>query len=154
MPRAIREPIEENGRQVPGEALETMVEATQGYPFLIQLVGYRVWRRHPTESEISMADARDGASDAKRRLGTLVHAPALAECSDIDKSFLLAMAKDDGPSKMAHIQSRMGVDANYASQYRLRLIAADLIEQAGYGRVDLALPYLREYLRDHAASGV
>jgi hypothetical protein len=152
--RAIREPIEENGRHIADEALEAMVEATQGYPFLIQLVGYRVWRRHSTDSEISMADAREGAADAKRRLGALVHAPALAESSDIDKSFLLAMAKDDGASRMAEIQARLGVDANYASQYRLRLIAADLIEQAGYGRVDFALPYLREYLRDHAASGI
>ncbi len=137
--RAIREPIEENGRHIADEALEPMVEATQGYPFLVQLVGYRVWRRHSTDSEISMADAREGAADAKRRLGALVHAPAFAESSDIDKSFLLAMAKDDGASRMADIQARLGVDANYASEYRLRLIAADLIEQAGYGRVDFAI---------------
>ena len=32
-----------------------------------------------------------------------------------------------------------------------RLIDAQLIEPAGWGRVDFALPYLREYLREHAA---
>ena len=72
----------------------------------------------------------EGALDvsALRRLGALVHEPALAGTSDIDKSFLLAMAKDDRPSKMSDIQQRMGVDINYASQYRLRLIAAELIQ--------------------------
>lgn len=64
------------------------------------------------------------------------------------------MAKDDGPSKMADIQERLGVDVNYASQYRLRLIAAELIESSSHGYVDFALPYLREYLRDEAAAAV
>jgi hypothetical protein len=45
----------------------------------------------------------------------------------------------------------MGVDKNFASQYRLRLIGASLIEAVGRGKVDFTLPYLREYLREHAA---
>ncbi|MGH9115277.1 MAG: hypothetical protein ACRDWW_05545 [Acidimicrobiales bacterium] len=44
------------------------------------------------------------------------------------------------------------VDVRYASQYRLRLIAAELIEAVRRRYVDFALPYLREYLREHAAS--
>ena len=62
------------------------------------------------------------------------------------------MAKDDGPSKMADVQQRLGVDVNYASQYRLRLIAAELIESTARGYVDFAVPYLREYLREHATA--
>jgi hypothetical protein len=150
--RAIREPVEANGRRLADDVLAEMVEGTRGYPFLIQLVGARVWRHHPSEPEISMEDARLGVSDALRRLGSLVHEPAIADASEIDKSFLLAMAKDDGPSKMADIQRRLNVDVNYASQYRLRLIAAELIEPVRRGYVDFALPYLREYLRSHAAS--
>ena len=49
------------------------------------------------------------------------------------------------------VASRLNVDANYASQYRLRLIATELIEPAGHGRVDFTMPYLRDYLREHAA---
>ncbi|MFZ2057036.1 MAG: ATP-binding protein [Acidimicrobiales bacterium] len=150
--RAIREPVEANGRQLADDVLAEMVEGTRGYPFLIQLVGARVWRRHPSAPEVSMDDARLGVTDALRRLGSLVHEPALADASDIDKSFLLAMARDDGPSKMADIQRRLDVDVNYASQYRLRLIAAELIEPVRRGYVDFALPYLREYLRSHAAA--
>jgi len=78
--------------------------------------------------------------------------PALSAASDVGKSFLLAMAQDDGPSKMADIQQRLGVDVNYASQYRLRLIAAELVHPTRRGYVDSALPYLREYLRQHSAT--
>lgn len=62
------------------------------------------------------------------------------------------MAQDDGPSRMADIQRRLGVDVNSASQYRLRLIAAELIHATRRGYVDFALPYLREYLREHSAA--
>lgn len=152
--RAIQEPIEMAGRAVGDEALELMTHGTRGYPFLIQLVGAQTWRLHPGETEITVGDAREGVSRALRRLGTLVYEPALAGASAIDKTFLLAMTKDDGPSKMADIQERLGVGVNYASQYRLRLIAAELIVSSSRGYVDFALPYLREYLRDEAAADI
>jgi predicted MarR family transcription regulator len=98
-----------------------------------------------------MESAQEGVSDALRRLGRLVYEPAIADASTIDKSFLLAMAKDDGPSRMKDIQQRLGIDANFASQYRLRLIASELIEATGHGYVDFALPYLREHA---AAAGL
>jgi hypothetical protein len=150
--RALRTPVEESGRKVADDVLDVMVEGTRGYPFLIQLVGAQVWRRRRSEPEISMQSANEGVSDALRRLGRLVYEPALADASDIDKSFLLAMAKDDGPSRMKDIQERLEIDANFASQYRLRLIASELIESTGHGYVDFALPYLRDYLREHAAA--
>jgi hypothetical protein len=152
--RAIREPIEQFGRTVGDDALAVMAQGTGGYPFLIQLVGHRTWRLRSDTEDISLADAEEGVRQARRRLGSLVYQPALADTSEIDRTFLLAMAKDDGPSKMADIQERLGVDESYVSQYRLRLIAAELIEPTKRGYVDFALPYLREYLRDEAAAEV
>jgi len=62
----------------------------------------------------------------------------------IDKSFLLAMARDDGPSRTKDIQERLDIDGNFASEYRPRLIASELIESTGHGYVDFAPPYLRD----------
>jgi hypothetical protein len=150
--RAFREPIEASGRGISDEALAIMVEGARGYPFLLQLVGAQTWRLHPTASEITVEDATQGVARARRRLGALVHDPALRAASDVGKAFLLAMAQDEGPSKVADVQQRLGVSVNYASQYRLRLIAAELIYPTGRGYVDFALPYLREYLREHSLS--
>jgi hypothetical protein len=152
--RAFREPIQAAGRSIGEEALQIMVDGARGYPFMLQLVGAQTWRLNPDAAEITVDDATHGVARARLRLGALIHEPALSAASDIGKSFLLAMAQDDGPSKMADIQQRLGVDGNYASQYRLRLIAAELIYPTRRGYVDFALPYLREYLRQHSATEV
>ncbi len=148
---AIAEPIECAGRRISAGLATRAAEATGGYPFLIQLVGYHIWRQQPRHKTITAADVEAGIVAARRRLGSLVHEPAIADLPGVARTFLLAMAHDDGLSKMSDIAARLRVDANYASQYRLRLIAAELIEPAGHGRVDFTMPYLREYLREHAA---
>jgi hypothetical protein len=150
--RGFRIPIEAAGRTVGDAALTVMVEASGGYPFLLQLIGSHAWRRNPGHIELTLADARHGVAQARRRLGTLVHEPALADTTQVGRDFLRAMALDDGPCKMADIAARLGVNDNYASQYRLRLIAAELIQPVRHGYVDFSLPYLREYLRRHPAT--
>jgi hypothetical protein len=147
--QGFRTPIEAAGRTVGEEALAVMVEGADGYPFMLQLVGAQTWRLHPKQDEITVDDAVEGVARARRRLGTLVHEPALADTTDTGRAFLHAMAQDDGPSKMADIRTRLGVSDNYASQYRLRLIAAELIEPVRHGYVNFTLPYLGEYLREH-----
>ena len=152
--RALREPIIDGGREVAADALELMVEGTRGYPFLIQLVGSHSWGVRRNAHELNLADAEAGVVSARRRLDSLVHAPALKDASGIDKSFLLAMSKDDGPSRMADIINRLDVSKDYANMYRRRLIDGDLIESTARGYVDFTLPYLRDYLREHAASDI
>ncbi len=152
---ALRTPLLETGHSITDEALDVAARGTGGYPFLIQLVGYWTCKLPSTGTptvQITEASAAAGVQAARRRLGSLVHEPALRDLSEVDRTFLAKMAVDDGPSRMADIAERMEADANYASQYRRRLIAADLIYRTGHGRVDYTLPHLREYLREHAAS--
>lgn len=92
-----------------------------------------------------------GIEQARIRLGSLVHAPALRELSEVDRTYLLAMAQDSRPSRSSEVARRMGKSDQYASVYRARLIAAGMIEPAGHGSVRFAIPYLRDYLIDHAA---
>lgn len=148
--KALAEPINEAGHTISDDALDYAAAPTEGYPFMIQLVGHRIWKR-ATGDEIDLAAAQAGVRDAKKRLGTLVHEPALDDLSDVDKTFLIHMAADDGPSKTSDIAERMGVKKNYLSMYRKRLIDANMIQPVGYGLVDYKLPSMREYLRQHAA---
>ncbi|MDR1151297.1 MAG: hypothetical protein LBK72_02255 [Bifidobacteriaceae bacterium] len=138
------------GRTIGPESLELIARATGGYPFMIQLVGYHVWRK-ASGSIIENSAAVAGIEQARTRLGSLVHAPALQDLSEVDRTFLVAMAHDDGPSKVAEVARRMGKNAQYTNVYRARLIAAGIISSTSYGAVDFALPYLREHLRAHAA---
>jgi len=113
-------------------------------------VGRYSWRQHPSEEEITLADVTMGVTEARKRMGSLIFEPALADLSDIDRTFLTVMAQDDGPSRMSDICVRLNVTANFGSQYRLRLIEAGLIEGVRHGEVDFVQPLLREYLREHA----
>lgn len=149
---ALRQPIELAGRSIDDAALTIATVGTRGYPFLVQLVGRHMWDATPGQDRISVDDANKGVEQARRRVGRLVHEPALAGLSRVDRSFLAAMAVDAGPSRMRDIATRLDATQVYVGQYRLRLIAAELIHPAGHGRVDFSLPYLREWLREHAAS--
>lgn len=157
---ALRSPLATAGYRITDRALGVATAGTGGYPFLIQLVGFWIGKladadAKGTATEVVLVDeaiAAAGVQAARRRLGSLIHEPALRDLSHVDRTFLAAMAVDDGPSKMADVAARLDADANYASQYRLRLIASDMIRPAGRGRVDFTLPYLRDYLREHAAT--
>jgi AAA ATPase domain len=148
---ALRLPIEQSGRSITEPALDAATKATRGYPFMIQLVGHQVWRQAPLESIIDLDQVERGTNLARRRLGQLVVEPSLQDLSETDRTFLLAMAHDDGPATMKSIAERLGVDATYAGQYRLRLIEAEIIVSSSYGKVDFTLPSMRDYLREHGA---
>ena len=132
-------------------ALDAATAATYGYPFMIQLVGYNIWRR-AKDNHIDLAAAHSGIESARIRLGGTVHEPAVEDLSDVDRTYLLAMAQDDGPSRTGDVAKRIGRDLQYAGRYRERLIQAGIIYPASYGYVDFTIPYLREWLQQHAAT--
>lgn len=72
---------------------------------------------------------------------------ALAAASSKDLDFLHAMAEDDGASTAADIGYRLRARTNLVANYRARLLASGLIEAAGHGKVDFAIPGLRQHLR-------
>ncbi|WP_092256636.1 ATP-binding protein [Corynebacterium cystitidis] len=149
--KALDEPLTGTGFSWDPDALGLATKACGGYPFMIQLMGQQAFlKRNGTVIDIDSAKEAKGA--ARRKLGQLVHAPALADLSDVDRTFLLAMAQDDGPSRMADISERLGIDPQYAGTYRRRLIEAEMIASTAYGYVDFELPYMREYLLDHVAA--
>lgn len=133
------------------EALDNASRATGGYPFMIQLVGQHAFR-NCTGTEINNEAVSRGIRAARRKLGQLVHEPSIADLSEVDRTFLTAMSSDDGPSRMSDIAARMGVDAQYAGNYRKRLIDAEMIRPTSHGYVDYELPYMRDYLRSHHAA--
>lgn len=143
-----RELFSRSGIDVSHAHITEAAEATEGYPFLIQLVGYYLWMEADkagwtlNEENVQMAIAA-----SQRRNTLVVVESALSDISEKDRAFLDAMAEQDGASTAAQIGQAIGSKPNVVSKYRNRLIAAGLIESAGYGKVDFAIPGLRQYLR-------
>jgi hypothetical protein len=133
------------GKHVDAAALDEMALASEGYPFMIQLVGYHAWRAAP--GAIDVDTAMRGIAAARGRLAATVLDPALADCSRVDREFLHAMAGSATPVRTSTVAARLGVSPGYANVYRTRLIAAGLLRPSGYGEIDFALPALAEHLR-------
>lgn len=134
--------------------LDRAADAAAGYPFMIQLIGFHTLKNAAPTGPVDVAATDAGTTAARRRLGRLVHAAALRHLSDVDLTYLLAMAQDDGPSRTGEIAKRMGITAQYASEYRRRLIRDGIIEPAGHGKVRFTIPYTADHLREHAVHDV
>lgn len=147
---ALRVPIESAGRRIDTQALRLAADATHGYPYLTQVVGDQIWRRDPESPDITREHVAAGVAAAIREFGTMVHEPALNDLSEMDRAFVKAMAEDADESATGDVAHRLGRSQAYISQYRTRLIVAGIIEPSRHGYVRFTIPYLRDFVRDHA----
>ncbi len=138
------------GLELDGEALELATEATKGYAYLIQLVGYRVFanaRRHASEDvAISVADARRGIKRAYDEFESSVLDVALAPLPRRAIEYLIAMASCEGNASTKQIADRLKLPATSLTSTRRELIKAQVIDAPSRGVVRFSIPLLREYL--------
>lgn len=145
---ALAQPVEDRGASFDAAALEEAVAATSGYAFMVQLVGFHSWAAAPEPPRlIGTHEVFEGTVQAQRRIGRLVLSPMWKALSATDRRFLVAMAQDDGQSRLAEVAERLGVGVSYASVYRQRLLRAGMIISTGHGSVDLAHHAARDWIR-------
>lgn len=150
--KALSGPIADRRGHIDHDGLTRAVEATSGYAFMVQLVGFHTWKAASDPIEgITRSEVEKGIAEAETRIGRLVLAPTWRTLSDVDRRFLIAMARDAGESRLGDIAARLQVDVNYAGVYRHRLLGAGMIVATGKGRIDFAHHATREWLRDEAA---
>jgi len=141
--RAFEEEISRGNRETALKALRRAAEATDGHPYLIQLIGYYLSRE---EKQIDDKAVDKAVFLAKIELYKNIHEPLVWAQSSKDRVFLWAMAQDEGASEFGEIAKRMGVSTGYASKYRERLINAGIIFRSAYGKLAFTLPYMRDYI--------
>lgn len=143
--RAIKVPIIDAGRTIDPSTVVAAADATGGYGFMIQLVGYYLWE--VSGDQITDADIAPAIDLAQRRVATLMLEPTLEDLSPSARRYLMAMSLDDGVSRSGEVAERMGLTTKGASMHRDKLLATGIISAPGHGLVDLEVPYLREHLR-------
>lgn len=140
--------FEELDLDIPGNLRLDAARATQGSPYMLQLIGYNIANRCQAGEHVTPEQV-DGAIEAsKADFENDVCETTLAALSDQDVAFLAAMTDDeDAVSRISDVAKRMSVTPDYAQKYRRRLIDAGVIEQARRGYVRFAVPYMADYLR-------
>ena len=142
------------GMSIADGALEEAAKATSGYAFLVQLVGYHVWRtsrRHFDESpDVTLSDVRKGEEEADREFCDMVILPALSGVSRRGVEYLIEMAKGDGAVATSAIAEGIGVKSSALTSTRRMLIAKQIIEPTARGFVAFSIPRMRQYVRENA----
>lgn len=142
---AFRLTVEEAGKGVDSSALEAAVGAIDGFPYMMQLVGYYAWAESRNNDVIGENDARHGIKQAKKDMVEGVLEYTYLDLSSGDKRFLKAMLSVEKDVPLARIAQEMGVKSNYASQYKRRLLEQGIIGERYKGYVHFDMPVFKEY---------
>lgn len=137
------------GFKIVDELLDRAARSTQGFPYLMQLIGYYLIQYTPEGGQVTdkiMSKVEDAAmSDMKDN----VFRPILSPLSDNDMIFLHAMARCNDVVTTAKLQEELGEKGPAIQPYRKRLIDAGVIEAPRRGELVFAVPYLKEFLREN-----
>lgn len=138
----------DSGQSIEPEALDAMVAAIDGYPYLFQLVGYYTWRYARGAGTVTLRHVEPGITSARDEMRETVIDATLADLSDGDLAFLAAMLPDEEASSLKDLAARLNRSSGHVGTYKKRLLRAGVISTVGRGRVRFALPGLREALEE------
>lgn len=143
--------VEDSGLRISEEVAQTAARATDGYPYMVQLVGYYMWqtaqRRH--SAKIVASDVERAIADAQMAFRDAVCDPAYRGLSESQRAVLLAMLPDyPEPSRISDIVARTGSSRSWISRCRDSLVQAHVIDTPARGRLSFAIPQFAEYLAD------
>ena len=148
---AFESTVEAAGSAISDDALALAVESIDGFPFMMQLVGFRSWEDQGERGMIDEQSVEKGVHMARIDMENRILRPTLDELSDMDIEFLNAMLEDDQASSSEDIATRLGKTPSYVTTYRKRLLEQGILEMQGRSKVRIALPGVREYLPEYLA---
>ena len=134
------------GKTVSRDAVSAAADAIDGFPFMMQLVGYRSWDASGESASIDTEDVSRGLKLARSDMENRVLSATLDELSSRDLEVLACLLEADGPVGAPFIAKRTGMSSGNVSTYRKRLLEQGVVEETGRGGLRFGLPMLREYL--------
>jgi DNA-binding IscR family transcriptional regulator len=124
------------------------VEISQGFPYLMQLVGHYITVYANDCGKISQSSFESALKAANDDFENGLCKTTLNALSEKDVAFLSALAEmPDDSVKISALREKMKIRPDYAQQYKKRLLDAGVIEQPRRGEVSFTMPLLKEYLQ-------
>jgi len=163
--RALSAPAKEEGAEFTPEALESMFEATGGYPYFIQAYGKEVWELAP-RSPVTADDVAVAEPAAQRELAVGFFGSRYDRATPGEREYLRAMAEvaegggtgepgggagpraaDDSVPTSA-VAAHLDRKPQSLSPARDTLMKKGLIYSGERGRIAFTVPHFGRYLRD------
>ena len=144
------ETVTASGKAISEDIALAAARISDGYPYMIQLMGYYMWQAAERRSSdvIEPEDVERAQSDSLIAFGDAVCVPVFSSLTDAQREFVLHMAESvDEEVSLQEIAEKAQKSSSWASKYRASLIDDRVIEPAGRGKVRFAIPHFREYLQ-------
>lgn len=138
--------FERGGKVLNEKALDKMTKGAGGYAYAFQLMGWLVWKN--TANKITEKEVNSILDEYKMLLFRNVYIKISENFSQMDKRFVISMAKNAGATSMKNLVEETGKSNAYLSNYRERLLDSQIIKRTSYGHVGFVLPYFREFVNE------
>ena len=142
---ALRDTVRSSGRDIDDDAMWYAAELTEGFAFMIQLIGYHMWRQNPDNRIINKADVEGAMEFAKKHMESAVFEDMYLELTEREKEFLFAMTFENETPTIS-ISDRLGISPNNVTHIKKRLLERGIIVPAGRGKVSYAQKSFMEYV--------
>ncbi|MCA1778332.1 MAG: AAA family ATPase [Xanthomonadaceae bacterium] len=145
--KAIAKPAQDEGVEFEPEALDHIVESTQGYPYFLQEWGKHAWDA-ATTSPITVADVEIGSVSAIAALDESFFRVRFDRLTPSEKRYLRAMAElGPGPHRSGNIAAVLDREVTSLGPTRSNLIGKGMIWSPSHGDTAFTVPLFDEFMR-------
>ncbi|MEV0435851.1 AAA family ATPase [Nocardia sp. NPDC050413] len=147
--QALIAPAEREEVKFTSEALDSLYQRADGYPYFVQAYGKAAWDQAP-ESPITAEDVAVASPAAEEELAVGFFGSRYERATPAEREYMRAMADlagDDGPVATAAVAAELGRKPASVSPARDGLIKKGLIYSAERGTIGFTVPHFGRYLR-------
>lgn len=144
---AITQPIQKEGEKIQKDAVEKIIERTEGYPFFLQSWGYHCWNVAP-RSPIRARDVEEADSKVLDDLDTSFFRVRFDRLTPGEKRYLRAMAElGPGPHRSGQVAEELAVKVQSVAPTRSSLIRKGMIYSPSHGDTAFTVPLFDDFLK-------
>ncbi|MEV6063331.1 AAA family ATPase [Nocardia asteroides] len=146
---ALIAPAEREEVKFTEDALDSLYQKADGYPYFVQAYGKAAWDQAP-DSPITAEDVDVAAPAAEEELAVGFFGSRYERATPAEREYMRAMADlagDDGPVATAAVAAELGRKPASVSPARDGLIKKGLIYSAERGTIGFTVPHFGRYLR-------
>ncbi len=146
--RAVVEPVEHEGEKWGAGAVESLLAATNGYPYFLQEFGKQAWNvaEGPT---ITKSDVLAASALAVDDLDNGFFRARIDKTTDAEREYLRAMVKlgGPGPYRSGDVSRALGKSTTQTGPIRDALVKRGLCFAPRHGEIAFTVPMFDEFVR-------
>lgn len=145
--KAIAKPLADEGMLITEDALQKILDLTQGYPYFLQQWGSHTWRAAQS-SPIQIDDVDKASITAIAALDESFFRVRFDRLTPTEKKYLRAMAElGPGPHRSGDIATQLGRAVNLLGPTRSALITKGMIWSPSHGDTAFTVPMFDAFMK-------